>query len=52
MTATWYCTDCDSRLSREEIPAHEARGHHVIGVLRPDRLLPADPRALENEREG
>lgn len=43
MKAVWYCTDCETRISREAIDDHEGDGHHVRGQLRPDRLLGNDP---------
>ena len=36
-------------IDREEIEAHESKGHHVQGKLRPERLLSNDPWTLENE---
>jgi len=43
VNAVWYCTDCETRIDREEIDEHEADGHHVRGQLRPDRLIGNDP---------
>jgi len=40
---TWYCDDCETRIDGEEVDDHESRGHHVRGVLVPDRLMPNDP---------
>ncbi len=50
MSVTWYCVDCDARVQRREIEAHEANGHHVKGHIRPERLLPAEPVAMEAGR--
>lgn len=43
MKSVWYCMDCETRIKREELEAHENDGHHVRGQLRPDRLLGNDP---------
>ena len=43
MKSVWYCTDCETQISSDDIDDHEARGHHVKGQLRPDRLLGNDP---------
>jgi hypothetical protein len=43
MNATWYCTDCDTQIERAEIGEHEDDGHHVRGVMKPDRLIGNNP---------
>ena len=43
MRSEWYCTDCETRISSDEIDDHEARNHHVKGQLQPDRLIGNDP---------
>lgn len=43
MNTTWYCTDCETELTVEEVSDHEDDGHHVRGLLRPDRLIPERP---------
>lgn len=43
MKSVWYCTDCETRINSKDIDDHEARGHHVEGQVRPDRLLGNDP---------
>lgn len=43
MNARWYCTDCETEIEREAVDSHEAKGHHVRVILRPDRLLSNDP---------
>lgn len=50
MSVIWYCLDCETRLQRREIEAHESNGHHVKGHVRPDRLLPAEPVGVSNGR--
>lgn len=60
MKSSWYCQDCDKQIERTERETHEADGHEVRGVLRPDRLLGNDPwnldvrnqRGSENEDAG
>jgi hypothetical protein len=52
MTASWYCTDCETRIDTEEIDEHEAQGHHVKGAIRPDRLLGNDPWNMQVEFDG
>ncbi|MFD1632621.1 hypothetical protein ACOZ4L_07490 [Haloplanus ruber] len=49
MNGHWYCTDCEERIDKDSIDDHEARGHHVKGHFRPDRLLPGDPELLGAE---
>lgn len=43
MNAKWYCRTCNEQIEKTDIDAHEADGHDVKGVLRPDRLLSNDP---------
>ena len=43
MSSSWYCRDCETRIDAAEIDTHEADGHEVRGVVRPDRLLGNDP---------
>jgi hypothetical protein len=43
MDTNFYCTDCEAPIEADEIDEHEARGHDVHGVVRPDRLLSQDP---------
>jgi len=50
MTAHWYCNDCDARIDRAEIDDHEADGHSVRGVVRPNRLIGNDPWNVELSR--
>lgn len=52
MTASWYCTDCETRIDSEAIPDHEEQGHHVKGAIRPDRLLGNDPWNMQVEVDG
>lgn len=56
MKSVWYCTDCETRISSDEIATHEADGHHVKGQIQPDRLLGNDPHNViiqtESERDG
>lgn len=52
MNTRWYCTDCDAEIDPEEIDTHDGNGHHVRGVIRPDRLLPNDPWQLEDTAEN
>lgn len=47
MISTWYCQDCDRRIDADERTEHEANGHAVRGVMRPDRLLGNDPWNLD-----
>ena len=47
MRGSWYCNDCEDRIEREEIDEHEADGHDVRGVIRPNRLLGNDPGNME-----
>jgi hypothetical protein len=47
MNSKWYCKTCGERIETEAVDAHEAEGHTVKGVLRPDRLLPNDPWASD-----
>lgn len=51
MKTTWYCNDCESTIDREEIETHEAKGHEVRGMMRPDRLLGSDPWAISGRDE-
>ena len=46
MKGTWYCTDCEEQIEKDDIDDHEADGHHVKGHFRPDRLLPGDPELI------
>lgn len=43
MNTTWYCTDCETQIETEEIDEHEREGHHVRGVMQPERLIGNDP---------
>jgi len=43
MKSVWYCTECETRITSEEIDQHEEDGHHVRGQIQPDRLLGNDP---------
>jgi len=43
MKSVWYCTECETRITSEEIDQHEKDGHHVRGQIQPDRLLGNDP---------
>lgn len=42
-TSTWYCADCETTISGNDIDEHEAKGHSVRGHIVPDRLLPGNP---------
>ncbi|MEF8837893.1 MAG: hypothetical protein V5A18_00120 [Haloarculaceae archaeon] len=52
MNSSWYCQDCDRQIDTDERDQHEAGGHEVRGVLRPDRLLGTDPWNLEVRNSG
>lgn len=52
MKSSWYCQDCDRQIDTEERDQHEAEGHEVRGVLRPDRLLGNDPWNLDVRTPG
>lgn len=52
MKARWYCTDCETEIEREEIDRHEAKGHTIRGMLRPERLLANDPWQVGDSAEG
>jgi hypothetical protein len=52
MTSRWYCTDCETEIDPEAVADHEARDHHVKGMIRPDRLLGNDPWNLQVEVDG
>jgi hypothetical protein len=43
MKTNWYCTDCETRIESEEIDDHEREGHHVRGVMQPERLIGNNP---------
>lgn len=43
MQAKWYCRTCNEQIEKTDIETHEADGHDVKGVLRPERLLSNDP---------
>ncbi|MFB6152084.1 MAG: hypothetical protein ABEJ40_09795 [Haloarculaceae archaeon] len=49
MRANWYCTDCGTRIEREDVDEHEGQGHHVKARLRPERLLSNDPWQVGDE---
>lgn len=51
MNTRWYCTDCETEIDREEIDDHESEGHHVKGMLRPERLLSNDPWTFGSEAD-
>jgi hypothetical protein len=52
MKSSWYCQECDQQIDSGDREHHEADGHEVRGVLRPDRLLGNDPwnMDLRNQR--
>jgi hypothetical protein len=52
MTSQWYCTDCETQIDASEVEGHEADGHHVKGLIRPDRLIGNDPWNMRIEAEG
>jgi hypothetical protein len=43
MKTTWYCTDCETQIETNAIDEHEHKGHHVRGVMKPDRLIGNNP---------
>jgi hypothetical protein len=43
VTTRWYCQTCEKAIEEAAIDEHEADGHSVRGVVRPDRLLSNDP---------
>lgn len=43
MNTTWYCTDCETAIEKSEIDEHESEGHHVRGMMQPERLIGNNP---------
>jgi hypothetical protein len=52
MNTTWYCTDCETQIERTEIDEHERDGHHVRGVMQPERLIGNNPWNIDVRHEG
>ena len=52
MTSQWYCMDCETQIDASDVEGHEADGHQVKGLIRPDRLIGNDPWNMRIEAEG
>ncbi|MFW5965168.1 MAG: hypothetical protein ACOCY6_01970 [Halodesulfurarchaeum sp.] len=52
MTTKWYCLDCESPIESDAVEDHEAQGHRVKGIHRPDRLMGNDPWNMQVEVDG
>ena len=52
MSSNWYCSDCETHIDADAIESHEAEGHSVRGVVRPDRLLGSDPWEIGVHQRG